>query len=144
MYLSRWRLLLGGGFMETALLTPNRNPTCNGHYFVDILGLTIGQIPKYGFWVTCWGYDPISMRGRPKVCRICFSIFFFFEIFGPPVVLLLVDGPHCWKTSTRSENSNCAKHTCETAVSKGPQILKTQHICSAIYVYWCILYITCT
>ena len=45
--------------MEKPLLTPNRNPAYNRHYIVDILMLTIGQIPKYGFEVTCWGDDLI-------------------------------------------------------------------------------------
>ena len=49
-------------FHGKSLLTPNRNPTYNRHYLVDILVLTIGQILKYGFGVTCWGYDPISMK----------------------------------------------------------------------------------
>ena len=47
------------------ILTPNRNPTYNMHYFVDILVLTIGYIP-YGFGVTCWGPNPNSMR---KPCK---------------------------------------------------------------------------
>ena len=52
-----------------SLLTPNRNPTYNMHFFFDILVLTIGYILKYGFGVKCWGYDPISMKRR------CLTVF---------------------------------------------------------------------
>ena len=41
--------------------SPQSGATYNMLYFVDILVLTMGLIPKYGFGVTCWGYDPISM-----------------------------------------------------------------------------------
>ena len=51
--------------MEKSPITPNRNPTYNMHYFVDILVITIGIHPQIwlwdGFGVTCWGpNDPIS------------------------------------------------------------------------------------
>ena len=39
-----------------------------------ILVLTIGWIPKYGFGVTCWGYDPMSVTVRFQCSRAVPSI----------------------------------------------------------------------
>ena len=49
-----------------SLLTPNRNPTYNRHYFVDIFVLTMGAKSSSYLQIWVWGYMLLVATPMPQ------------------------------------------------------------------------------